>query len=439
MEKKKKKRALANVLRVDFKGLSERHPNILKKEYFKVKGDGSVTLRFEDPKVSIALTRATLKDAFQIECEIPEDRLCPPVPNRVNYVKWLNELLSLKLVEDSEMKGKQFTGLDIGVGASCIYPLLGHRIFGWNYVGTEIDRKSFEWARNNVRRNGFEKHIELRLVKEDDDLVSERDADKVDFCMCNPPFFEDKDEVSPHPSRACSGSSNEMITKGGEVKFVIRIIENSLKLGTKLRWYTSMLGRKSSIVTLVRHLRSTNRVKEIVSSEFLQGQTRRWGLAWSFHEVEDSDTKKMERLRCYVAESSKRKRKLKERSSRSCLEFEFEFGDVVNRATAKARVQECFKECEMSSDRNKKGSWAKGLGFKWSDDVWSGSGVLPECGLKFCVMLSKISCMIRSESDVTSKKARQRGGSAWTFRVLCDRMKGDVIRQNRKWKRRRKE
>ena len=135
--------------------------------------------------------------------------------------------------------------------------------------------------------------------------------------MCNPPFFEDEDEVSPHPSRACSGSSNEMITKGGEVKFVTRIIENSLKLGTKLRWYTSMLGRKSSIVTLIRHLRSTNRVKEIVSSEFLQGQTRRWGLAWSFHEVADSDTKKMERLRCYVAESSKRKRKLKERSSRS--------------------------------------------------------------------------------------------------------------------------
>ena len=43
---------------IDFKGLSERHPNILKKEYLKVKGDGSVTLRFEDPKVSIALTRA---------------------------------------------------------------------------------------------------------------------------------------------------------------------------------------------------------------------------------------------------------------------------------------------------------------------------------------------------------------------------------------------
>ena len=64
-------------------------------------------------------------------------------------------------------------------------------------MGTEIDRKSFEWATKNVKRNGFEKHIELRLVKEDDDLVSERDAEKVDFCMCNPPFFEDEDEVSP--------------------------------------------------------------------------------------------------------------------------------------------------------------------------------------------------------------------------------------------------
>ena len=341
-------------IHVDFKALSERYPDILKKEYLIDKGDGRVTLKFEDPKVSIALTRATLKDAFEIECEIPEDRLCPPVPNRVNYIKWLNELLSLKLVSDSnDSKREQFTGLDIGVGASCVYPLLGHRICGWNYVGTEIDRKYFEWAMRNVKRNGFEKHVELRHVKEDDDLVSERDAEKVDFCMCNPPFFEDEDEVSPHPSRACSGSSNEMITKGGEVKFVSRIIENSLKLGTKLKWYTSMLGRKRSIKTLVRKLRSSNRVKEIVSSVFIQGQTRRWGLAWSFHEVEDSDTKKMEKLRCYVAESSRRKRKLKERSSRSGLEFVFEFGEVdIDRAMAKRRVQECFDECEMGSRRD---------------------------------------------------------------------------------------
>ena len=295
----------------------------------------------------------------------------------------------------------------------------------------------------NVKRNGFEKHVELRHVKEDDDLVSERDAEKVDFCMCNPPFFEDEDEVSPHPSRACSGSSNEMITKGGEVKFVSRIIENSLKLGTKLKWYTSMLGRKRSIKTLVRKLRSSNRVKEIVSSVFIQGQTRRWGLAWSFHEVEDSDTKKLEKLRCYVAESSRRKRKLKERSSRSGLEFVFEFGEVdIDRAMAKRRVQECFDECEMGSLREK-GSWAKGLVFKWCDgggggDLWSGNGVLPSCALRFCLVLSETSCTIRSESDVLTKKARERGGSAWTFRVLCDRMKGDVLRLNRRWKRRRK-
>ena len=100
IEKAKDEKMKKNI-HVDFKALSERYPDILKKEYLIDKGDGRVTLKFEDPKVSIALTRATLKDAFEIECEIPEDRLCPPVPNRVNYIKWLNELLNLKLVSDS--------------------------------------------------------------------------------------------------------------------------------------------------------------------------------------------------------------------------------------------------------------------------------------------------------------------------------------------------
>ena len=41
---------------------------------------------------------------------------------------------------------------------------------------------------------------------------------------------------SHHIRLVRSGSSNEMITKGGEVKFVSRIIENSLKLERKLKW-----------------------------------------------------------------------------------------------------------------------------------------------------------------------------------------------------------
>ena len=160
------------------------------------------------------------------------------------------------------------------------------------------------------------------------------------------------------------------------------------------------------------HLRSTNRVKEIVSLEFLQGQTRQTALS---HEVEDSDNEKMERLRCYVAESSKRKRKLKERSSRSCLEFEFEFGDVVNRATAKARVQECLKECEMSSDRDKVRG-PKVLNSSGSDDdAWVREWCFTRMWIEICLTLSKIGCMIRSASDVTSKKARQRGDRLGPF------------------------
>ena len=430
---------------MDFEGLSERHPDILKKEYLIECGDG-VTLDFGDQKVSIALTRAILRDAFEIEMEIPRDRLCPPVPNRVNYIEWLHEILNIKLVDPKTGKvrdvPKRFRGLDVGIGASCIYPLLGHRMYGWNFVGTDIDRKSFDYAMRNVKRNGFEKHIDLKLVKPDDDLIPATAVNTLDFCMCNPPFFENEDEVSPHPSRTCfAGANNEMITRGGEKEFVSRMIENSKKHGTKLRWYTSMLGKKSSIKALIRKLRTENRVKEIVSSAFVQGQTRRWGLAWSFHQVENSDTERLERLRCYVAESSKRKRKLKERSSRSCLVFEFEYNEI-DRVVAKSRVEECIKECAERgslSSSSSSSTWAKDLVFKWCISDFVGEGNLPGCGLKFRLKLDRDSkCSIHSLSDVTTKTARARGGSAWIFRILCDRIKGDVIRQSRKWKRRRK-
>lgn len=39
-------------------------------------------------------------------------------------------------------------GLDVGTGASCIYPLLGHRVYGWNFMGSDIDR----WAVSQYER-----------------------------------------------------------------------------------------------------------------------------------------------------------------------------------------------------------------------------------------------------------------------------------------------
>ena len=56
-----------------------------------------------------------------------------------------------------------FTGLDIGCGANCIYPLLGAALNGWHFVGTDITDIAIEWAFRNVSSNpGLAALIDIR-------------------------------------------------------------------------------------------------------------------------------------------------------------------------------------------------------------------------------------------------------------------------------------
>lgn len=53
--------------------------------------------------------------------------------------------------------GKPCKGIDIGTGASCIYPLLGVSVMGnWSFIATDTDAVSAEWAKRNVRSNGLQ-------------------------------------------------------------------------------------------------------------------------------------------------------------------------------------------------------------------------------------------------------------------------------------------
>ena len=60
------------------------------------------------------------------------------------------------------------------------------------------------------------------------------------FSMCNPPFYASRQEVLESaeakeigPRAVCTGADNEMITPGGEVAFVRRMIHESLQMRTK--------------------------------------------------------------------------------------------------------------------------------------------------------------------------------------------------------------
>lgn len=76
-----------------------------------------------------------------------------------------------------------------------------------------------------------------------------------------------------------------MVTPGGETAFVARMIAESAVLGTRVQWYTSMLGKFSSVPVVVEKLRKVG-VKNWAVGELVQGsKTRRWVVGWSWGDL----------------------------------------------------------------------------------------------------------------------------------------------------------
>ncbi|KAK5112230.1 hypothetical protein LTR62_004391 [Meristemomyces frigidus] len=251
---------------------------------------------FQNPKVVQQLTKSLLKADFGLAVHLPDDRLCPPVPVRWNYVRWLQELLDTTSDEYSETydSERKVLGLDIGVGASCIYPLLACSARpSWRMLGTDIDPHSFEHAHRNVEGNKLQGRIRLVLSKNEGPLMP-LDAigvEEMDFVMTNPPFYDSHDEMQASytgkdapPSAVCTGAENEMICPGGDIGFATRILEESLKLRGRVQWYTAMLGKMSSLQQIIVKLKDLGIGNFAVTCLQAGYRTKRWAVAWSFQD-----------------------------------------------------------------------------------------------------------------------------------------------------------
>ncbi|KAK0321765.1 hypothetical protein LTR82_007251 [Friedmanniomyces endolithicus] len=250
---------------------------------------------FQDPNVVQQLTKTLLKCHFGLTISLPDDRLCPPVPVRWNYIRWIQELLDTTsdTYTDHHDPSREVLGLDIGVGASCIYPLLACASRPqWRMAGTDIDQHSLDYARKNVVANGLEQRVRLKLSFSAEALLIPLDAmgvEEMDFVMTNPPFYSSDQDMqasytgkSAPPSAVCTGAENEMICPGGDVGFVSRILDESLKLRGRVQWYTAMLGKMSSLQTIVAKLRVLGVTNFAVTCLQAGYRTKRWAVAWSF-------------------------------------------------------------------------------------------------------------------------------------------------------------
>ncbi|KAI0844368.1 hypothetical protein F5Y00DRAFT_200471 [Daldinia vernicosa] len=251
-------------------------------------------LDFNNPKSVMQLTKTLLKRDFGLTVDLPTDRLCPPVPNRHNYILWLKDLLDSSSTPylDSSEPARQVTGLDIGTGASLIYPLLGcAQRPSWSFVATDVDAKSLSYARKNVELNNLQSRVRVvgRTIADCLIPLDELGLESIDFTMVNPPFYTSEAELtdlskqkSRPPNSACTGAPVEMVCAGGEIGFIQRMIDESLVLRERVQWYTCMLGKQSSLEVLVRILKGHG-VTNYAVTTFVQGnKTRRWAIGWSF-------------------------------------------------------------------------------------------------------------------------------------------------------------
>ncbi|KAL0484163.1 Mettl16 [Acrasis kona] len=259
----------------DFNELSTKYPSLLE---FLVEGR---SYDWKNPIAMVELTKILLLEDYGIKWDLPTTHLCPPVTNRANYILWMNDLLEMQ-----SQKNQEIIGIDVGTGASCIYPLLGSKMFNWNFVGTDIDENSITHAKKLVDMNeDLNSKISLIHVQDCSNiLINVIDINKkYDFVVCNPPFFSSEEESEKrNPKTSRQATNSELQTTGGEVSFVCRMIDDSVSIGTNITWYSTMLGKKSSIKPIKQYLSSCN-ISLIYTTEFVQGKTQRWGLAWNMH------------------------------------------------------------------------------------------------------------------------------------------------------------
>ena len=255
---------------------------------------GEATIDFKDPQAVRLLNQALLKSHYGIEnWDIPADYLCPPIPGRVDYIHYLADLLTGGKGKPAP-KGRHIRALDIGTGASLVYPLTGQAEYGWHFTGVDIDAGALASAKNICDLNGLD--ISLRRQPKPDDIFRGviKPHDKFHVTLCNPPFHASLDQANKGTQRKWSnlgkgrvthrnfgGQNAELWCPGGEIGFLARMVEQSRDFADQCLWFTSLVSKKDNLAPLERIL-ARARVVDFKVVEMAQGQKTSRFVAWTY-------------------------------------------------------------------------------------------------------------------------------------------------------------
>ena len=237
----------------DFDVLVKQNPIL--EEFVITNKYNSITIDFSNPQAVKELNKALLFTYKNISVwDFPDENLCPPIPGRLDYIHHLNDLLGNE---------KNIKILDIGTGATCIYPLLGVAEYNWSFVATDIDLDALDTAQDNIDDNNFTDSIELRQQFKEEHILKDilEDDDFFSATMCNPPFYKSAEEakgankrksrnLGNNAVRNFSGNNNELWYVGGEKAFLHTYLYESSLQPKKSNWFTSLVSKKENVESL---------------------------------------------------------------------------------------------------------------------------------------------------------------------------------------------
>lgn len=292
--------------RYNFALLADSSPEL--SQYIKINQYGNESIDFADPDAVKALNRALLNHFYGVSFwDIPAGYLCPPIPGRADYIHYLADVLAGSN-QGVIPRGKGIKVLDIGVGANCVYPIIGHQEYGWQFVGSDVNPVAVATAETIVKSNSCLKGaINIRLQSQPSKLFDGiwKDKERFDVVLCNPPFHTSESAMTGEAKRKWRGVKGEKVPtekpllnfggtapelwcEGGEAGFVSRMVKESVAYGERCFWFTSLVARQSNLDAIYRALKEAG-ARQVKTIEMAQGQKISRFVAWSFLQPDQMD------------------------------------------------------------------------------------------------------------------------------------------------------
>ncbi|CDT89505.1 hypothetical protein VCR12J2_1380249 [Vibrio coralliirubri] len=311
--------------RYDFELLVAALPEL--KEHLIKNPVGEDTINFSDPLAVKLLNKALLAHHYGVKhWDIPAGYLCPPIPGRADYIHRVADILN------SDGQGEPYNhasvkALDIGVGANCIYPIIGATEYKWRCTGTDVDSVSIKTANFIAASNpNLKGKIRARLQADSESIFKGviKDNERYDVTICNPPFHSsleeaekgsqrkldnlaanrakkagqsfkpetnkkpvklDKSTKQAKPTLNFGGQKAELWCPGGEAAFIMKMARESQLFATQVLWFTTLISKKDN-VDMVRSELGKLRAKQVKVVEMSQGQKVSRFIAWTFMDDE---------------------------------------------------------------------------------------------------------------------------------------------------------